>query len=284
MNTQNNRQKRVAVINDLSGIGKCSLAVALPILSVFNIATCPLPTAVLSNQTGFNKFSFYDLSTSMRNVLEIWNKSNEHFDSIYTGFLGSEDQIDMIENLIKFNNEALVIVDPVMGDNGSMYDTYTLSLCNKVKELVSMADIITPNITEAIILAEENLDKYNSNNIDINKAKSIAKSLSKLGPNYVIITGIIVDNNIFNILYIKETDEFCLEKSPYHNYSYSGTGDIFTSLITGYVLKGVDIKLAMKRASNFISKAINRTVRISTDPKYGIQFEGILKEILLDEL
>lgn len=279
-----NRQKRAAIINDLSGIGKCSLAVAIPLLSIFNIEACPLPTAILSNQTGFDKFSFYDLSASMRDTLEIWQENNEHFDAIYTGFLGSENQIDMIEKLIKFNNKGIVIVDPVMGDNGSMYDTYTLSLCNKVRKLVSMADIITPNITEAVILAEEDLNEYNINNIDINKAKSIAKSLSKLGPKYIIITGIIIGSNIFNILYIKEKDEFYMEKSPYNNYSYSGTGDIFASLITGYVLKGDDIKVAVRKASNFISKAINRTIKLSTDPRYGIQFEGILKEILLDEL
>lgn len=284
MNTQKNKQKRVAVVNDLSGIGKCSLAVAIPLLSVLNIETCPLPTAVLSNQTGFDKFSFYDLSISMKNSLEVWQKSNERFDAIYTGFLGSENQIDMIENLIKLNNGALVIVDPIMGDNGSMYDTYTLSLCDKVKELVSMADIITPNLTEAIILSEKNIVECNINNMSINKSKSIAKSLSKLGPNYVIITGVIIDDNILNILYIKETDEFYLEKSPYNNCSYSGTGDIFTSLIAGYVLKGVDIKIAVKKASDFISKAINRTTLISKDPRYGVQFEGILREILLDEL
>ncbi|MGG7077584.1 pyridoxamine kinase [Clostridium sardiniense] len=279
-----NRQKRVAIINDLSGIGKCSLAVALPLLSVLNIEACPLPTAVLSNQTGFDEFSFYDLSDSMKDTLEIWQKSNEYFDAIYTGFLGSEEQIEMIEKLIRFNNKAIVIVDPVMGDNGNMYDTYTVSLCNKIKELVCMADIITPNITEAIILAENNFKEININNIDINKVKSIAKSLSKLGPSYVVITGVIIDNSIFNILYSKDTDEFHLEKSTYHNCSYSGTGDIFTSLISGYILKGINIKVAMKKASKFISKAIDKTMNVSTDPRYGIQFEGILKEVLLDEL
>ncbi|GAA0069279.1 pyridoxamine kinase [Clostridium sardiniense] len=279
-----NRQKRVAIINDLSGIGKCSLAVALPLLSVLNIEACPLPTAVLSNQTGFDEFSFYDLSDSMKNTLEIWQRSNEHFDAIYTGFLGSEEQIEMIEKLIRFNNKAIVIVDPVMGDNGDIYNTYTVALCNKIKELVCMADIITPNITEAIILAENNFKEINIDNIDINKVKSIAKYLSKLGPSYVVITGVIVDNSIFNILYSKDTDEFHLEKSPYYNCSYSGTGDIFTSLITGYILKGFNIKVAIKKASKFISKALDKTINVSTDPRYGIQFEGILKEVLLDEL
>lgn len=279
-----NRQKRVAIINDLSGIGKCSLAVALPLLSVLNIEACPLPTAVLSNQTGFDEFSFYDLSDSMKDTLEIWQRSNEHFDAIYTGFLGSEEQIEMIEKLIRFNNKAIVIVDPVMGDNGDIYNTYTVALCNKIKELVCMADIITPNITEAIILAENNFKEINIDNIDINKVKSIAKSLSKLGPSYIVITGVIVDNSIFNILYSKDTDEFHLEKSPYYNCSYSGTGDIFTSLIIGYILKGFNIKVAIKKASKFISKALNKTINVSTDPRYGIQFEGILKEVLLDEL
>lgn len=279
-----NRQKRVAIINDLSGIGKCSLAVALPLFSVLNIEACLLPTAVLSNQTGFDEFSFYDLSDSMKDTLEIWQRSNEHFDAIYTGFLGSEEQIEMIEKLIRFNNKAIVIVDPVMGDNGDIYNTYTVALCNKIKELVCMADIITPNITEAIILAENNFKEINIDNIDINKVKSIAKSLSKLGPSYVVITGVIVDNSIFNILYSKDTDEFHLEKSPYYNCSYSGTGDIFTSLITGYILKGFNIKVAIKKASKFISKALDKTINVSTDPRYGIQFEGILKEVLLDEL
>lgn len=277
------KQKRAVIVNDLSGIGKCSLSVAIPLLSVLDIEACALPTAVLSNQTAFDKFSFLDLSDSMKNTIEIWKETNEHFDAIYTGFLGSKDQIEIIKDLVKFNDEALFIVDPVMGDNGAMYDTYTKELCNSVRELVSMADIITPNITEAKILLDENLDYFDINNLKIDEIKSIAKSLSKLGPKYVIITGILIDDNILNILYIKEKDDFYIEKYFYNNYSYSGTGDIFASLITGYSLKGYDIKIALKKASSFIKKAIDKTIHNLRDPRYGVQFESILKEVLLDE-
>ena len=277
------KQKRVVIVNDLSGIGKCSLSVAIPLLSVLNIEACALPTAVLSNQTAFDKFSFFDLTDSMKNTIEVWKETNEYFDGIYTGFLGSKDQIELIKDLVKFNDKALFIVDPVMGDNGAIYDTYTKELCDSVRELVSMADIITPNLTEANILLDKNLDGLDISNITIKEAKSMAKSLSNLGPKYVIITGVIIDDEILNILYIKKSDEFYIEKFSYNNYSYSGTGDIFASLITGYFLRGYDIKLALKKASSFIKKAIDKTIPTLRDPRYGVQFESILKEVLLDE-
>lgn len=277
------KQKRAVIVNDLSGIGKCSLSVAIPLLSVLNIEVCALPTAVLSNQTAFDKFSFLDLSDNMKSAIEVWKETNEHFDGIYTGFLGSKEQIELIKDLVKFNDKTLFIVDPVMGDNGAIYDTYTKELCDSIKELVSMADIITPNITEANILLNKNLDEFDISNVTIEEAKSMAKSLSSLGPRYVIITGVIIDDEILNVLYIKESDEFYIEKYHYNNYSYSGTGDIFASLITGYFLRGYDIKLALKKASIFIKKAIDKTIPTLRDPRYGVQFESILKEVLLDE-
>lgn len=277
------KQKRAVIVNDFSGIGKCSLSVAIPLLSVLNIESCALPTAVLSNQTAFDKFSFLDLTDSMKNTIEVWKETNEHFDGIYTGFLGSKDQIELIKDLVKFNDKALFIVDPVMGDNGAIYDTYTKELCDSIRELVSMADIITPNITEANILLDKNLDEFDISNLTLKEVKSMAKSLSSFGPKYIIITGVIINDEILNILYIKETDEFYVEGFNYNNYSYSGTGDIFASLITGYFLRGYDIKLSLKKTSSFIKNAIDKTIPTLKDPRYGVQFESILKEVLLDE-
>lgn len=274
-------KKRVVVINDLSGIGKCSLTVAIPLLSALNIEVCPVPTAILSNQTGFNEYSFLDLTDNMKEYLNIWQKNEEHFDCIYTGFLASDEQIDIIKNFIKFNSNAMVVVDPIMGDDGVEYDTHKNGICTKMKELINVADIVTPNITEAMILLDK---KGNIKNLSIDNIKDLAIDISKIGPKIVIITGIILNNQIINIIYNKNNNKFSLIELPYNNISYSGTGDIFSSLITGFVMNGLDIEIAAKKASNFILKSIEETKNTERNPKYGIEFENLIKDLVVDNL
>ena len=147
-----NGVKKVATINDLSGIGRCSLTAALPILSTLGVQCCPFPTAILSSQTEFDKFSFLDITNEMNNYKNVWKELNINFDCIYSGFLGSEKQIDIVLDFVLDNKDSLIVIDPVMGDNGILYDTFTENMCNKMKELVSIASIVTPNLTEACIL------------------------------------------------------------------------------------------------------------------------------------
>ena len=174
-----NKVKKIATINDLSGVGRCSLTAAIPVLSVLGVQCCPFPTAVLSCHTGFDKFTFLDITNEMVSYKKSWDNLGINFDCIYSGFLGSEKQIDIVLNFIKERKKTLVVVDPVMGDNGVIYDTFTESMCNKMKYLVSIANIVTPNLTEACILTGEKYDKYNTSD---EKIIEIAKNISNMGP------------------------------------------------------------------------------------------------------
>lgn len=272
------RQKRVVVINDLSGLGKCSLTVSISILSALNIQPCPIPTAILSNQTQFNEYSFYDFTNNMKDYIKIWEKQKENFDAIYTGFLGSYNQINIILEFIKKQRDTLIIVDPVMGDNGEIYETYNKDMCNKMKELVSLSYIVTPNITEACILADEKLDIENLTN---DYLKRLGKKIANLGPKYVIITGIINKNKISNILYDKEKNEIYRITTKFNNTSYSGTGDIFASMLTALILNGNSVYKSMEITTNFISKAIEYTNKFKINPNYGIYYEKFLREVII---
>ncbi|GAA0762557.1 MULTISPECIES: pyridoxamine kinase [Clostridium] len=270
--------KKVATINDLSGIGRCSLTVALPILSALGVQCCPFPTAILSSQTGFDKFSFLDITNEMNNYKKVWKELNIKFDCIYSGFLGSEKQIDIVLDFVLDNKNSLIVIDPVMGDNGMIYDTFTENMCNKMKKLISIANIVTPNLTEACILTGED---YKKNKMSDEIIKEIAVKISEMGPKKVIITGIIRENKIYNFVYDKEEDKVFMVKEYFNNESYSGTGDIFTSIIIGLLLNGHDLNFAIKEASNFIYEAIQYTSKFKTNPKEGIMFEAFLKELIL---
>ncbi len=273
-----NGVKKVATINDLSGIGRCSLTVALPILSALGVQCCPFPTAILSSQTEFDKFSFLDITNEMNNYKKVWKELNINFDCIYSGFLGSEKQIDIVLDFVLDNKNSLIVIDPVMGDNGILYDTFTENMCNKMKKLISIANIVTPNLTEACILTGE---YYKKGEICDEKIKEIAVKISEMGPKKIIITGIIRENKIYNFAYDKEEDEVFVVKQHFNNESYSGTGDIFTSIIIGLLLSGHELNFAIREASNFIYEAIQYTSQFKTNPKEGIMFEAFLKELIL---
>jgi pyridoxine kinase len=151
-----NKQKKIAVVNDISGIGRCSVAVALPIISAMKIQCCPLPTAILSAHTGFSSFFFDDYTPHMRDYMNSWKELNLQFDGICTGFLGSKEQIDVVvEFLENFKTKnTIVMVDPVMGDYGQLYSTYTQEMCDEMKKLIKYADVMTPNLTEACRLLD----------------------------------------------------------------------------------------------------------------------------------
>ena len=170
--------KKVAAINDLSGVGRCSLTVAIPILSALKVQCCPFPTAILSSQTNYPEFTFLDFTNEMHEYKEVWSRLKINFDCIYSGFLGSIEQIDIVSNFIKENKTSLVVVDPVMGDNGELYPTFTKEMCNKIRELVKLSTLTTPNLTEACLLT----DKEYHTNYSRHELIEIAKDLSRLGP------------------------------------------------------------------------------------------------------
>lgn len=268
--------KKVAAINDLSGVGRCSLTVAIPILSALKIQCCPFPTAILSSQTDYPEFTFLDFTNEMNNYKDVWYKLKINFDCIYSGFLGSIEQIEIVSNFIKENPTSLIVVDPVMGDNGVLYSTFTNEMCNKIKELVKFSTLITPNLTEACILTDR---KYHQN-YSRDNIIDIAKDLSSIGPENVVITGIIENNNILNLAYNKSNDTAYFTSVKYNNHSYSGTGDIFTSIICGLLVNNYDLNLAVKTATDFIYKTINYTSQFNTDRNDGVMFEMFLGDLI----
>lgn len=267
---------RVAVIQDISGFGRCSLTVIMPILSCMGVQVCPMPTAVLSTHGGgFGKMAFIDLTEYMQGCSKHWEELNLSFDYIYTGFLGSEAQINEVMHFCdKFNKNAKILIDPVMGDNGKLYSLYNETMQAKMRDLVQIADIITPNLTEALFLLGK---PYKIECLSVEQMKDMLKSLTEMGPHTVIIKGITDENgNKVNIAYSKETEVFY--KIPYVEVpaSYPGTGDVFASILIGAVLQGNTLEKAIKRASAFITAAIRETYLAKTDTREGILLERVL--------
>jgi pyridoxine kinase len=272
---------RVAAIHDLSGFGRSSLAVVIPILSTMGVQVCSLPTAVLSTHTGgFEGYSFVDLTDSMEEFINHWKKLKIEFDCIYSGFLGSPRQINIISKFINdFSvNNPLVVIDPVMGDNGKLYSTMDNEMVEKMRELIKKADIITPNFTEAAFLLDE---KY-----DLNLSEEMIKQwmirLSNLGPKTVIITSVPVSKvskNTSVLAYNREDGRFWKVSCVYIPAHYPGTGDAFTSVIVGSILQGDSLPIALDRGVQFITAAI----RASYGNKYP-EREGVLLERVLGNL
>ena len=273
-----NKVKKVATINDLSGIGRCSLTAAIPVLSALGVQCCPYPTAILSAQTGFDKYTFLDMTSEMIKYKENWNELRIKFDCIYSGFLGSENQVDIVLDFVKESEKTLIVVDPVLGDHGVVFDIFTEEMCRKMAKLVSIANIVTPNLTEACILTGEVYDEKMTSD---ERVVEIAKKIARMGPEKVIITGVIRDDKIYNYAYDKKEDKYFVISADFNNKSYNGTGDIFTSIIIGLILNGHDLKYSVKKAAEFIYKTINFTSKFDSDPKEGIMFELFLKELIL---
>lgn len=183
-----NRQKKIAIINDMSGFGRCSIAVELPIISHMKVQCCPIPTSIFSNHTGYDSFFFEDFTEQMVPYIEEWKKLDLKFDGICSGFLGSARQIEIVQNFFKHfkSEDTIVILDPIMGDDGKPYATYTDELCQKMKHLVPYADIITPNLTEACILTDTPYKKR----WKLKELRELTEKLEKMGPAKIVITGI----------------------------------------------------------------------------------------------
>ncbi len=268
--------RKCAVINDFSGFGRCSLAVALPVLSVMGVQCCSIPTAVLSNHTGYKSYFFDSFTNKMPDYISEWKKLNLSFDFIFSGFLGCAEQIDLVCSFIDEFKSGKVIVDPVMGDNGKIYVTYTEEMCKKMRILAEKADIITPNITEACILAKR---EYLGESITDEEAFSLLKKLNLDGKRSVVITGIHSGDKIKTSLFDSETGSFdivCTEKSK---ITYPGTGDLFASILCGALAQGESLLAATIKAAEFVSKTAIYTNKFETDINDGIAFEKFLAEL-----
>lgn len=271
--------KKIAVINDLSGIGRCSLTAAIPIISCLGVQACPFPTAILSNQTNYDTYLFKDFTNYMKEYNSKIQALNITFDGIYSGFLGSIEQIDIVIDFIHTNNNSIIIVDPVMGDNGKKYDTYTENMCFKMRDLVKVADIVTPNLTEACILLGLELNKV-YNDFEIRK---MIKSISNLGPSKVLITGVIVGDKIINYIYDRTKDTISTIESCYNGKYYSGTGDIISSIIAATAIKKIDFTESVHIAIDFINTAIKFTSNFDINTNEGVMFEAVLGRLINNE-
>ena len=275
-NISHNNQKKIALINDFTGFGRCSIAVELPIISTLKLQCCPLPTSIFSNHTGFDSYFFDDYTDRMEGYVEEWKKLDLSFNGICSGFLGSARQISIVKDFIKEfkTDDTIVVVDPVMGDYGKIYSTYTDEMCGLMKELVAGADIITPNITESCILT----DTPYSDMLYEKDIVELAEKLSMMGPEKVVITGIVQGTFISNYCYEreKEVKKGYFVKALKIGAQRSGTGDIFTSIIAADAVNGVDFHKSVKKASSFIKKCIMKSIELDIPLTDGVCFEELL--------
>lgn len=267
---------RIAAIHDMSGFGRCSLSVIIPTLSAMGMQVCPLPTAVLSTHTGgYDGYTFIDLTDTMSAYAEHWKQLGINFDCIYSGFLGSHRQIDIIMSFIDdFKKEdTLVVVDPVFADSGKLYSTFTHDFIPHMKRLVSRAQIITPNITEAeFLLGKAQKDIYTKAEV-----KKMLKELCALGPDTAVITSMpMADAGSCVVAYNKNDGRFWRVMCDYVPAEYPGTGDIFTSVLVGALLEGDSLPLALDRAVSFVSVAIRTTFGYNTPLREGVLLERVL--------
>lgn len=274
-----NRQKRIALINDLTGFGRCSLAVELPILSALKIQVCPLPTAILSVHTGFENYFLSDFTDNTKNIFDSWNKNNLEFDAMATGFFGSARQIEIVGEYLK-NSSAFVMIDPVMGDHGKIYKSYTREMCGKLKNLLPCADLLTPNLTEACELLNIN---YPANGIisDSDLATMAANLSAKMRGDKIVITGVNFDfdnrNNISNFIY--DGGKISVVTSKKCGGDRSGTGDVFFAIVAGSLMNGENLFQAVDKAADFVTKCIEHAEKLNLAWNWGLPIEEFLSDL-----
>ena len=276
------RTPKAAVFNDLTGYGRCSLTVAIPTLTNMGVCCCPAPTAILSNHTGFERFFMVDFTDNLQGYIDGWREQNIRFDCVYTGFLGSERQTTILEPYLEECRRAgaLLVVDPVMGDQGALYQCYTEEMIRGMRRLIAQADIITPNFTEACFL----LGREYEDTVSDEKMRDYLRQLADMGPATVCITGVAQDDGNANWGYDRATGEYV--KSPFSMLPvhYSGTGDFFCSLLVGYVLHGKPLSWSLKRIGELITKAVSMTYEMGTPILEGVLLEPLFQEETLLKL
>ncbi|GAB4268417.1 MAG: pyridoxamine kinase [Candidatus Rifleibacteriota bacterium] len=271
---------KIAAIHDLSGLGRVSLTVAIPVLSTMGFQVCPLPTAVLSSNTEMAGFKLLDLSEQMLQFIEHWKAMEVDFIAIYSGFLGSPAQISIVSDFIDHfaRHGQLVVVDPVLGDDGSLYDSVGSEMVAGMKQLIKKAVVITPNLTEACALLDQKYDER----IPENELKEILKLLCQQGPEIAIITNVLKSHDAratFVYAYNSNSKKFWKVPCDYVPAHFPGTGDTFTSIVTGSLLQGDSLPIALDRAVQFISTAVRTTYGYDTDPRQGIMLEKVISNL-----
>lgn len=268
------RQKRVAVIHDLAGYGRCALAVALPVISAMRVECCVLPTAILSSNAAFPGYFMQDYTEQLEMMMERWEGLDLTFDGIYCGFLSSPEQAGLVERFIKrFRGpNTIVLFDPVMGDHGRLYSAVSDEVCLGMRRLVSGADILTPNLTEAYRLTNR---EYRNDVPADEELWELAAELCAMGPAGVVITGIPRENQLMNFVCEKGREPVTICTGRIGG-DRCGTGDVFASIVCGSAVRGMDLPAAVKKAAEFIADAAAYTDRLGISPRNGLCFEEFL--------
>ena len=273
------KQKRLALINDVTGFGRCSVTVELPIISALKIQVCPLPTALLSVHTGFANYFMDDFTDRMTAYVDSWQKNNLTFDAVATGFLGSAAQIEIVRRVIK-NFPAVVIIDPVMGDHGKIYKSYTREMCRRMRELLEFADLVTPNLTEACELLGV---PYPAGGVvsDSDLATMAANIAAKTRGGRVVITGVTPDagdgSDIANFIF--DGGQVSIVTSRRLGGDRSGSGDVFFAVAAASWLNGETLTDATRKAADFVGKCIAHAEKLNLPWNWGLPFEEFLTEL-----
>ena len=272
-----NRQKKIAVLGDLTGFGRCSLAVSIPVISKLKIQCCPVPTAILSNHTAFPSCFFDDYTNRFRDYTDEWKKLGLTFSGIYSGYLGSEEQFRLVEDFIHDfrTKDTIIAVDPVMGDNGLAYSGFSEKEFRAMKKLVSEADIITPNLTEACILTDT---PYRKSGWRMKELDALIRTLHDMGPGKVVITGIPQGSFIACLCYEDGNVEKLTRQYRLGDQRF-GTGDIFASVIIADAVNKVPFPASVRRASRFVRKCILKSVEMNLPQTDGVAFEEVLDQL-----
>ena len=276
-NNDHNHQKKIAAVNDITGFGRCSLSAAIPIISRLGVQCCAAPTAILSNHTGFSSFFFDDYTRHFQAYTAEWKKLDLHFCGILTGFLGSAAQFEMVERfLTEFaDKDTVICVDPVMGDYGKIYGSYTEEMCRAMRGLVRRAHIITPNLTEACILTDT---PYHEGVWRRRELAELLGRLHELGPEKIVITGIPQGEFIANLSCVRGGAP-ALTRQHRVGQQRSGTGDVFSAIIAADAVNGVEFSRSVRRASAFVKKCILRSIELDIPTTDGVCFEEKLGEL-----
>ena len=271
---------RLAIINDIAGFGRCSTTVSLPVISVMKVQVCPVPTSVLSNHLGFPLCHFDDYTSHMRDYIKVWNELGLTFDGLYCGFLGNEEQIDIVREFVEMFRPPLFLLDPVMGDHGRAYSSITETHVQKMKELLPLADIITPNITETCLLTGT---PWKDGEWTMQELSGLCEKLASLclkdsvGAS-IVITGIRQGDSLVNFLW--DDGVYTTVSTPIAGASRPGTGDIFASILAADAVRGETLLTSVQKAANFVGLCIAGSEKAGTPVQEGVVFEKYLAALL----
>ena len=271
--------KRILTIQDISCLGKCSLTIALPIISAMGVETVILPTAVLSTHTMFKNFTVKDLTDELIPITDHWKSENVHFDAIYTGYLGSAEEIDIVKRIFREfkTDDTLIFIDPVMADNGKLYPAFDLAYAKLNAGLCGEADVIVPNITEACFMTDtEYKETYDEAYI-----KELLKKLAALGAKKTVLTGVSLSEGKTGVYgFDSEKNDYFIYQNDRVDAQYHGTGDVFSSVSVGALMRGFSMEDAFRIAADYTADTIRETLKNPEKPWYGVDFEATIPELI----